>query len=119
MFELSAVEGSSVLHFVERCKGVSWIVILGKVSVEWLMDTVVALLQRLAGIFWHGSYTIKHHLNLSKKKKATKHHLKEQLHWLAIWGLTWERRNSLWVASSRNAVINLDMTGPGTKESDK
>jgi len=44
------------------------------------MDTVVALLQRLAGIFWHGSYTIKHHLNLSKKKKATKHHLKEQLH---------------------------------------
>jgi hypothetical protein len=43
-FELSASDGSFVLCIVKRSKGVSWVVVLGKVSVEWLLGSLEALL---------------------------------------------------------------------------
>jgi hypothetical protein len=44
MFELSVEEGFSELRIVERSKGVSWAIHLGKVSVAWLLKTMKALL---------------------------------------------------------------------------
>lgn len=44
-FEFLVEEGRFVLHIVKRNKGVSRAVFMCQVSVEWLLDTVEALVQ--------------------------------------------------------------------------
>jgi hypothetical protein len=45
LLELSVVEGCSVLHFVERSKGVFLVVYMGKLTMEWLLANVEALVR--------------------------------------------------------------------------
>jgi hypothetical protein len=48
VFELSVVKGYSVLSIVESSRGVSRAVLLGKVSVAWLLGIIESLLQGAA-----------------------------------------------------------------------
>lgn len=45
VFELLVVKGDSVLHIVERSRGVSQAILLVKVNVAWLLGTIESLLQ--------------------------------------------------------------------------